>query len=61
MDRNKKLDLAARAAWLYYVANNTQDEIAVKLNVSRQAAQRLVSLADAEGLIRHRLEHPLLE
>lgn len=62
MDRyERKLGLAARAAWLYYVANNTQDEIAAKLHVSRQAAQRLVSLADAEGLIRHRLEHPLSE
>ena len=60
-NRDKKLDLAARAAWLYYVANNTQDMIAAKLNLSRQAAQRLVSLADAEGLIRHRLEHPLSE
>ncbi len=59
--RDRKLDLAARAAWLYYVANNTQDMIAAKLNVSRQAAQRLVSLADTEGLIRHRLEHPLSE
>ncbi len=62
MDRyERKLGLAARAAWLYYVANNTQDQIATKLNVSRQAAQRLVSLADAEGLIHHRLEHPLSE
>ncbi len=62
MERHeRKLGLAARAAWLYYVANNTQDEIATKLNVSRQAAQRLVSLADSEGLIRHRLEHPLSE
>ena len=57
----RKLDLAARAAWLYYVANNTQDEIAAKLNVSRQAAQRLVSLAVAERLIKHRLDHPLAE
>jgi DNA-binding transcriptional regulator LsrR (DeoR family) len=57
--RERKLDLAARAAWLYYVANNTQDQIATKLNVSRQAAQRLVSLAVAEKLIKHRLDHPL--
>ncbi len=57
----RKLGLAARAAWLYYVANNTQDQIAAKLNVSRQAAQRLVSMADSEGLIRHQLEHPLSE
>jgi DNA-binding transcriptional regulator LsrR (DeoR family) len=58
---DRKLDLAARAAWLYYVASNTQDEIAAKLNVSRQAAQRLVSLANAEKLIRHSLNHPLAE
>jgi DNA-binding transcriptional regulator LsrR (DeoR family) len=36
----KRLDDAARAAWLYYVAKNTQDEIAQKLDVSRQSAQR---------------------
>jgi len=40
-----RLDDAARAGWLYYIAGNTQDEIARKLGVSRQTAQRLVSLA----------------
>jgi DNA-binding transcriptional regulator LsrR (DeoR family) len=55
----RKLDLAARAAWLYYIANNTQDEIAAKLDVSRQAAQRLVSMAVTEKLIKFRLDHPL--
>jgi DNA-binding transcriptional regulator LsrR (DeoR family) len=57
--RERKLDQAARAAWLYYVAGNTQDEVARKLNVSRQAAQRLVSLAVGEKLIKFRLDHPL--
>lgn len=57
----RKLDQAARAAWLYYVAGNTQDEIASKLNVSRQAAQRLVSLAVSEKLIKFRLDHPVAE
>jgi DNA-binding transcriptional regulator LsrR (DeoR family) len=57
----RKLDQAARAAWLYYVAGNTQDQIAEKLNVSRQAAQRLVALAVDEKLIRFRLDHPLAE
>ena len=56
---DRKLDLAARAAWLYYIAGNTQDEIAGKLNVSRQAAQRLVALAVREKLIKFRLDHPL--
>lgn len=54
-----KLDDAARAGWLYYVAGNTQDEIAAKLGVSRQSAQRLVSLAISEKLIKVRLDHPI--
>ncbi|MUG99919.1 sugar-binding transcriptional regulator [Scytonema sp. UIC 10036] len=59
--RSRKLDLAAHAAWLYYIAGNTQEEIAAKLNVSRQAAQRLVALAVSEKLIKFRLDHPLSE
>jgi DNA-binding transcriptional regulator LsrR (DeoR family) len=54
-----KLDDAARAGWLYYVAGNTQDEIARKLGVSRQSAQRLVSLSVSEKLIKVRLDHPI--
>jgi DNA-binding transcriptional regulator LsrR (DeoR family) len=56
---NPKLDEAARAGWLYYVAGNTQDQIAAKLGVSRQSAQRLVSLAVAEGLVKVRIDHPI--
>jgi DNA-binding transcriptional regulator LsrR (DeoR family) len=59
--QDRKLDLAARAAWLYYVAGKTQDEIADKLSVSRQAAQRLVSMAVTAKLIKFRLDHPLAE
>lgn len=54
-----RLDDAARAGWLYYVARNTQDEIAEIMGISRQSAQRLVSLAVSEGLIRVRLDHPI--
>ncbi len=54
-----RLDDAARAGWLYYVAGNTQDQIAAKLGVSRQSAQRLVSLAVSEGLVKVRLDHPI--
>lgn len=54
-----RLDDAARAGWLYYVAGNTQEEIATKLGVSRQTAQRLVSLSISEGLIKVRLDHPI--
>ncbi|GHA17821.1 DNA-binding transcriptional regulator [Devosia pacifica] len=54
-----RLDDAARAGWLYYVAGNTQDQIAAKLGISRQSAQRLVSLSVSEGLIKMRLDHPI--
>lgn len=54
-----RLDEAARAGWLYYVAGNTQDQIARKLGVSRQSAQRLVSLAVSERLVQVRLDHPI--
>lgn len=55
-----RLDLAARAAWLYYIAGNTQDEIAAKLGLSRAAAQRLVALAVSEKLVRFRIDHPVI-
>lgn len=54
-----RLDDAARAGWLYYVAGNTQDEIARKLGVSRQSVQRLVSLAVSERLVKVRIDHPI--
>jgi DNA-binding transcriptional regulator LsrR (DeoR family) len=54
-----RLDDAARAGWLYFIAGNTQDEIAGKLKVSRPTAQRLVSLALSEKLITFRLDHPI--
>lgn len=56
---SSRLDDAARAGWMYYVAGHTQEQIAAKLGVSRQSAQRLVSLAMSEGLIKVRLDHPV--
>lgn len=54
-----RLDDAARAGWLYYIAGRTQDEIAAHMGISRQAAQRLVSRAVSERLIRVRVDHPI--
>lgn len=54
-----RLDDAARAGWLSYVAGNTQDEIAKKLGVSRQSAQRLVAMAVSERLVKVRIDHPI--
>ncbi|EJK80598.1 sugar-binding transcriptional regulator [Agrobacterium rhizogenes] len=59
LDSQGRLDDAARAGWLYYVAGRTQDEIAIAMGISRQSAQRLVSLAVAERLIKVRLDHPI--
>ncbi|APW65649.1 MULTISPECIES: sugar-binding transcriptional regulator [Arcobacteraceae] len=56
-----KLDLAARAGWLYYVAGCTQEEIATQFGISRQSAQRMVSLCVSEKLIKVRLDHPISE
>ncbi len=58
-ETSARLDDAARAGWLYYVAGRTQDEIASAMGISRQSAQRLVSLAVAERLIKVRLDHPI--
>jgi DNA-binding transcriptional regulator LsrR (DeoR family) len=58
-NEKSRLEDAARAGWLYYIAGNTQDEIAKKLKVSRATAQRLVSLCLSERLITFRLEHPI--
>jgi DNA-binding transcriptional regulator LsrR (DeoR family) len=54
-----RLDEAARAGWLYYIAGHTQEEIAKILRVSRATAQRLVSLCLTERLITFRLAHPI--
>src|SRR6201746_281279 len=58
-NENTRLDEAARAGWLYFIAGHTQDEIAKTLKISRASAQRLVSLCLAERLITFRLEHPI--
>lgn len=56
---SNRLDDAARAGWLYYIAGKTQDEIAAEMGISRQVAQRLVSLAVSEKLVRVTVEHPI--
>ncbi|KAJ9432373.1 DNA-binding transcriptional regulator LsrR, DeoR family [Candidatus Pantoea symbiotica] len=55
----KKQELAARAAWMYYVAGVTQQEIARALGLSRQVAQRLVSSAREMGMVSVKIDHPV--
>lgn len=46
-----ELSLATRAAWLSYVGNLTQEEIAGRLGVSRIKAARLIAQAVRAGLV----------
>lgn len=55
----KKQELAARAAWMYYVAGLTQQEIAKALGLSRQVAQRLISGARETGMVTVKIGHPV--
>ncbi len=57
----KKQELAARAAWMYYVAGMTQQEIAIALGLSRQVAQRLVSSAREMGMVSVKIDHPVAD
>ncbi|SLN21425.1 Transcriptional regulator LsrR [Aquimixticola soesokkakensis] len=59
MESSKRLDDAARAAWLAHIGGKTQEEIATILGVSRQTAQRLVSQAVQAGLVKVRIDHPI--
>ncbi len=63
MVSSERLDEASRAAWLYYVGGNTQDQIAVKLGATKAqfdatmalhptAAEELVTMR--EPSVRHR-------
>ena len=57
-NQGRKLEQAARAAWLAHVGGKTQDEIAGIMGISRQTAQRLVAQATADGLVKIRIDHP---
>lgn len=55
----KRQELAARAAWMYYVAGMTQQELAKALGISRQVAQRLISGARETGMVSVSITHPV--
>ena len=54
---SRKSDLAAKVAWLYFVGNQTQQEIAEALHVSRPTVQRLVANAMESGFVQVRISH----
>lgn len=48
--------LEIRAAWLAYVGGYTQEQIAVRLGVSRIKVQRLIAAAAADGVVKFSVE-----
>ncbi|MBN9068020.1 MAG: sugar-binding transcriptional regulator [Rhizobiales bacterium] len=52
-------DVMIRAAWLYYVAEKTQNEIATILGVSRVKAARLIADARTSGIVTIDIDHRL--
>jgi DNA-binding transcriptional regulator LsrR (DeoR family) len=55
-DHTWEINLAARAAWMSYVGNLTQSEIASRLGVSSARVHRLIQLAKQHGIIRISIE-----
>lgn len=52
-------DLMVRAAWLSYVAERTQSEIAEILGTSRVKVARLIAEARAQGVVKIEIDHEL--
>ncbi|WP_332299390.1 sugar-binding transcriptional regulator [Pseudomonas putida] len=57
MSTANKQDLMAKVAWLYFVGNKTQQEIAQSLNISRPTINRMISQATDSGLVQVRISH----
>lgn len=55
-DHTWEINLAARAAWMSYVGDMTQSEIAKRLGVSSARVHRLIQLAKQHGIIRVSIE-----
>lgn len=58
MSSSASSDLLARAAWLYYQENLTQEALAKRLGISRQKVQRLLTDAREQGIVHVRILHP---
>jgi DNA-binding transcriptional regulator LsrR (DeoR family) len=54
--RELATDLRVRAAWLYYVEDMTQEQIARYMNISRAKVIRLLAAARETGIVRIRIE-----
>ena len=55
--RNDSYDSIAKAAWLYYVSNLSQQEIGDRLGISRFKVVRMLAEAKQLGVVRIAIEH----
>jgi DNA-binding transcriptional regulator LsrR (DeoR family) len=54
-------DLLVQLAWLYYVGNHNQEEIANRLGLSRFKINRLLARARETGVVRISIDHATVE
>lgn len=59
--QSSKTELMAKVAWLYFVGNHTQQEIAHRLKLSRPTVNRMISNATESGFVQVRINHPVRE
>ena len=52
-------DLLVQLAWLYYVGNKNQEEIAQLLGLSRFKINRMLARAREKGLVKITIEHEM--
>ncbi|HHH49779.1 MAG TPA: sugar-binding transcriptional regulator, partial [Saprospiraceae bacterium] len=58
---NQQLNLATKAAWLSYIGGYTQSQVAKRLNISTAKANRLISLAHDNNLVKIFVEGDTVE
>lgn len=59
--RDDDASMAARAAWMYYAGGLTQSEVARRLGLSSLKAHRLITRANAEGLVKVHIDADVSE
>ena len=60
-DKTEKSELIVRAAWLYFIENLTQQEIAECLGISRVKVVRLIKEAREKGIVEIKIQSPISE
>jgi DNA-binding transcriptional regulator LsrR (DeoR family) len=56
---DEKLEIQAKIAWLYYIGNVTQQDIAKQLHLSRPTVQRFLNLALENGVVQVKIDHAM--